>query len=298
MSEAALANKSEHAMAAPFGALTPGGFERAIIAVTANLPNNWFGLRVAIGLRRLVMSSHEDDFGLDVERWGLHLRLHPRRNGCEKNLLFTPQMYEVPERVELASEIDEGKAAGRPFCFVDIGANVGLFSFFVASRAGPHAKIIAIEPEPTNLSRMRFNLAANPQIPIQVLGLALGENAGRLSLEVDCRDRGGTRTAPLNEHNQATAVECRPLLEVVTRQQLQYIDALKIDVEGAEDKILVPFFLAAPDALWPNLIIIEDTRDLWRTDLNSFLADRGYRVSTRSKLNLMLRRTIAVQHVR
>jgi len=287
---------SEQAAVASFGALAPGWFERAVIAVTAHLPNNWLGLRLAIGLRRLVTSLHEGDFGLDVERWGLHLRLHPRRNGCEKNLLFTPQMYEVPERAELAAEIDKAKGAGRPFCFVDIGANVGLFSFFVASCAGPRAKIIAIEPEPINLSRMRFNLAANPRVPIQILGLALGESHGRLSLEVDHRDRGGTRTAPLNEHNQANAIECQPLSEVATRERLQYINALKIDVEGTEDRILVPFFLGAPDKLWPSLIIIEDTRHLWRTDLHIFLAERGYRVSTRSKLNVMLRRTIAVQH--
>jgi len=283
--------KSEQAMASRFGALAPRPFERAIIAMTSHLPNNWLGLRVAIGLRKLVMNPHEGDFGLDVERWGLNLRLYPRFNGCEKNLLFTPQMYEALERTELILEIDKTKKAGRPFCFLDIGANVGLFSFFVASLAGPRAKIIAIEPEPTSLSRMRFNLAANPHVPIQVLGMALGETAGYVSLEVDRRDRGGTRAVPFDEHKPEDAIECRPLLEVISREQLQYIDALKIDVEGSEDRIVVPFFLGAPDALWPNLIVIEDTRHLWRTDLHSFLAERGYRVSSRSKLNVMLRRT-------
>lgn len=285
-------------MAAGAGALAPGRFERAVMAVTTRLPDNWLGLRLAIGLRRLVMGSHDGDFGLDVVRWGLRLRLYPRRNGCEKNLLFTPQMYEIPERAELTAEIDKAKSASRPFCFVDIGANVGLFSFFVASYAGPRAKIIAIEPESTSLSRMRFNVAANPDISVQVLGLALGETAGYVSLEVDQRDRGGTRTVPLDERAREKAIESRPLLEVVMREQLQYIDALKIDVEGSEDRILVPFFLNAPDVLWPSLIIIEDTRHLWRTDLHSFLAERGYRVSSQSKLNVMLRRTIAVQNVR
>jgi len=66
--------------------------------------------------------------------------------------------------------------------------------------------------------------------------------------------------------------------------------ALKIDVEGAEDKVLVPFFSSAPEALWPNLIIIEDTRNLWRIDLFSLLAERGYIISTRTKLNVMMRR--------
>jgi hypothetical protein len=56
------------------------------------------------------------------------MRLHPRRNGCEKGALFTPQMYETGERKELFADIDKAKAASRPFIFIDIGANVGLFS--------------------------------------------------------------------------------------------------------------------------------------------------------------------------
>jgi hypothetical protein len=47
-----------------------------------------------------------DDEGLDVMHWGMRMRLHPRRNGCEKVALFTPQMYEIPERTELFAEID------------------------------------------------------------------------------------------------------------------------------------------------------------------------------------------------
>ncbi|MGC1939781.1 MAG: hypothetical protein WA697_16255, partial [Pseudolabrys sp.] len=37
--------------------------------------------------------------------WGMRLRLHPIDNGCEKNLLFTPQMYETTELAALSEEI-------------------------------------------------------------------------------------------------------------------------------------------------------------------------------------------------
>jgi len=70
-------------------ALAPGSFDRAVIALTSRLPDNWLGLRLAIALRRLVtMRLAYPDGALDVIRWGLRLRLHPRDNGCEKNLLF------------------------------------------------------------------------------------------------------------------------------------------------------------------------------------------------------------------
>jgi FkbM family methyltransferase len=260
--------------------------DSAVIATTSHLPNNWLGLRLAIGLRRIVtMRLSSRDAGVDVERWGLRMRLHPLDNGCEKGLLFTPQMYEARERAELAGEIET--AAWRPFVFIDIGANVGLFSLFVASRTGPNAIIVAIEPDSENLRRLRFNVAANPGVPIQVLPIALGEVSGLVAVESNHSDRGGTRARPC----ETGMVECLTLLEVLQRDSISSIDALKIDVEGTEDRILVPFFRNAGEDLWPRLILIEDNRDSWRDDLFVVLADRGYIISARTKQNVILRRT-------
>jgi FkbM family methyltransferase len=276
----------------PFGARIPDWFDRAVLAATSRLPDNWLGLRLSIGLRRLVMMRLAGDGGFDVVRWGLSMRLHPRGNGCEKGALFVPQMYEAAERRALRTEIDKARAHGHDFVFVDIGANVGLFSFFVASCAGPHATILAIEPEPENLRRLRFNLAANPNIAIRILPVALGELEETVVLDVHRQDRGGTRTRPLSQGDPVNVmnVESRPLLDVLRQEGLTRIDALKIDVEGAEDVILLPFFSDAPESLWPDLIIIEDTREAWRCDLFSVLAERGYTIATRSRLNVMMRR--------
>jgi hypothetical protein len=82
------------------------------------------------------------------------------------------------------------------------------------------------------------------------------------------------------------------LLEVLRQQGITSIDALKIDVEGAEDRILLPFFKDAERSLWPNLLIIEDARDAWNNDLFSELAQRGYAIETRTKLNVMMRRPV------
>src|SRR5262245_55776433 len=75
-----------------FGTLRPGGLDRAVIAATSALPDTWAGLRLAILLRRIVTMrlARAPIPALDVERWGLAMRLHPLDNGCEKNLLFTP----------------------------------------------------------------------------------------------------------------------------------------------------------------------------------------------------------------
>jgi FkbM family methyltransferase len=279
-------------MSETYGSLAPNWLDTLVIAVTSRLPDNWLGLRLAILLRRIVSMRLGQDGALDVERWGLRLRLYPRHNGCEKNLLFTPQMYEVPERAELTAEIDKAKYARRDFVFVDIGANVGLFSLFVASYAGASAKILAVEPTPETLRRLRFNVAANPDIPIRVIPSALGDSAERVVLEIDEHDLGGTRTRPSHRSDRAGTLyaECRPLLDVLRQEQVAYIDGLKIDVEGAEDKILIPFFTNAPKTLWPAFVIIEDARGSWQAELFSFLAERGYMTVALTKLNVMMRR--------
>lgn len=280
-------------MTEPYGMLAPRWLDRAVIAMTSRLPDNWLGLRLAILLRRLVTKRHSADHGLDVERWGLRMRLFPLQNGCEKGLLFTPQMYEARERAALAAEIDRPRAAGRPFVFVDIGANVGLFSLFVASRAGADADILAIEPEPENVRRLRFNIGANPGLPIRVIATALGESAGSVVLDVPPRDRGGTRTRRLPDEDQAAdapKVECRTLLQVLAQERVQSIDALKIDVEGAEAAILVPFFRDAPQLLWPRFLVIEGAGDLWHAAPFSTLKALGYRVTAQTRQNIMMRR--------
>ena len=54
--------------------------------------------------------------------------------------------------------------------------------------------------------------------------------------------------------------------------------------------MLVPFFRDAPAALWPGLIVIEDSSAEWSADLFAVLASKGYEVSSRTKQNVMLRR--------
>jgi FkbM family methyltransferase len=172
--------------------------------------------------------------------------------------------------------------------FVDIGANVGLFSFFVATCAGPSACILAVEPEKGNLERFFFNMRANPGLPIRVVSAAVAGEAGTLAVEPDRRDRGGTRVRQSAQSGGVT-VEAKTLLQLMTQEGLEWVDALKIDVEGMEDSILSSFFRDAPQRLWPRFILVEDARAVWNTDLFSLLAATGYSVASRSRQNVMLR---------
>ncbi|MDJ0931990.1 hypothetical protein [Breoghania sp.] len=73
------------------------------------------------------------------------MRLYPFANVCERRVLFTPQFFDAEERALLADHIRDD------MIFVDVGANVGIYSLFVAGLVGPEARIIAVELQPLAL---------------------------------------------------------------------------------------------------------------------------------------------------
>src|SRR3954470_20569992 len=235
----------------PYGAHRPGAVPQAVLAVTRGLPANWLGLRLSMPLRRMAINALGDR-PIDTTLWNARVRLYPSRNSCEKNALFTPQMFDLHERNVLAAALDRRLAAGESFTFVDIGANVGLYSLFVAARGGGGARVLAIEPQPGIRQRLTYNRQANPDLNIDIVPFAAADHEGEIELLIDTRDSGGTR---LNKGSAAphggetVRARCRPLLTILHDAGIVAIDALKLDIEGAEDWALAPFLREASDAL-------------------------------------------------
>jgi hypothetical protein len=67
------------------------------------------------------------------------------------------------------------------------------------------------------------------------------------------------------------------------------VDALKIDVEGYEDRVLTGFFQQAPQALWPRAVVIEHlSRNEWLDDCIAGMLARGYAESGKTRSNTLL----------
>lgn len=258
-----------------------------VIAATRAMPANWLGLAFAKILRKsMLQRCRHTGEGIDTELWGLRLRLYPARNGCEKGALFTPQMYDVNERAALARAI--AGTQDRPFVFVDIGANAGLYSLYVAAQTKDKAKIIAIEPNPEMVQRLTFNIKTNMLHSILVFPEAVTETAGTVDFVIDRRDSGGSALMSHRQAGEKISVPGRRLKAIIQEADVDHITALKIDIEGAESEALAPFLADVPASMLPRLIIIEDTRSVWKYDLFYMFRALGYQECGRSKHNCIL----------
>lgn len=273
-----------------FGAYAPRPLIRTALAITRAMPETWIGRRVALALRQMAIRVL-DGAPVDVEVLGARMRLFPYKNVCEKKVLFTPQFFDTEELGLLAAQIDAVNAADGAFTFLDIGANVGAYSVFVAAKAGPRARILAIEPQPDVFERLVFNIRQNRWPTVKAIACAVADKSGELTLFLDPQNSGESSLKILTTSSASSMkVPAKTLMQLVEEEGFGHIDAAKLDVEGAEDIILEPFFAAAPRALYPKLLVLEDGSGRWQVDLPRIITEAGYRQVLRTRLNFVFER--------
>ncbi len=262
--------------APPFGACAPNALQRAVIAFTRRRKETWLGKRLSFFARRLVLTGLKRP--LDVESYGLPFRLHPTDNLCEKRILFTPQFFDKAERAYLAAHL------GPDSNFIDIGANVGIYSL-LAAKAG--ARVLAIEPQPVVFARLAFNIAAGGMGDrVTAVQGAVADRNGVLEIVIDEKNLG--HSGADTKGGGRITVPCRPLLALMDDHGIARADVMKIDVEGAEDIILSAFFDAAPPDRRPAAIILENAPARWGTNCVALCRDNGYRLVETTHMNVIL----------
>lgn len=263
----------------PFGTYRLDRRQEKCLRWAQSMPVGWMGRRVALVLRKSVLM---DDTGvIDAVVDGLMMRLYMRDNVSERKFLFMPQFFDAHERGLLKRRLAPGDI------FVDIGANAGIYSMTAAALVGHEGKVLSIEPNPALVDRLVFNMTLNGfdhQMLVEQAGVS--DKAGYFDLVFDASNLGGSSIVAVRSDEKIT-VRCHTLLDIVMKYHLPRIDALKIDIEGAEDKALVPFFKAAPAALYPKTLIVENSPKDWKMDLQAVLQGAGYKLLETTRMNMV-----------
>ena len=164
----------------------------------------------------------------------------------------------------------------------------------LAKHLSQKGRVISFEPNPRAHDRLSKNVSLNeaclsPDIALLQLGVAADEAAFDLHLNPD--NLGGSSLVAGS--GQTVRIPCKPLLSVMREMGVAKINGLKIDIEGAEDAALATFFENAPREMLPDVIVIENSQDLWRIDLFQLFEASGYQLKFKTRLNSVLVKTAA-----
>ncbi len=185
------------------------------------------------------------DAQLDIFFRRAAFRIYGSNNLIEYGLLLNPGYNGV--------EIDFLMAgAGEESNFVDVGCNIGLYSLPLAMHS-PGGRVLAIDANPKMIDRIQWNANASGAANVAVIHTGVGDVSGQCDLLIR-KDDLAIVSVELSSDGQ---MPMRLLHEVIQSEGLKAIHGLKIDIEGFEDKALVPFLNSAPVSLLPKKIVIE-----------------------------------------
>jgi FkbM family methyltransferase len=121
---------------------------------------------------------------------------------------------------------------------IDIGANSGYFTMFLASLVGPSGLVVAVEPNPENIKLLEASRRVNGFDQVRIIQAAAGRKTGVLALNVShSNGMTGELPADLDAVFASRPVPCFALDAVLPKDR--NFNLVKIDAEGAELNALI-----------------------------------------------------------
>jgi len=132
------------------------------------------------------------------------------------------------------------------------------------------------------VSRLAWNAKASGLDNIKIYSCAVSDREGQGSLHIRKNDLA--IMSVVEDSDGPVAVTT--LVAVLADAGITRIHGLKIDIEGHEDKALVPYFSTASQEMLPQRIVIEDPNaGEGYPGCAAIFAKRGYHLFGRSKNN-------------
>lgn len=115
---------------------------------------------------------------------------------------------------------------------IDVGANQGIYCCAFGAAVGSGGYVIAVEPIPRQVQRLKSNIDINGFKHCFVIQKAISDREGSASLELANGDTSASIMAA--EKRNCIKVETTSIDQIVKKNKLPRVDFIKLDVEGAE----------------------------------------------------------------
>lgn len=123
---------------------------------------------------------------------------------------------------------------------LDIGANTGLYSL-IAGVHHPPKNIYCFEPMPVIADTLRRNINANHFDHVQVFEMAITDSDGEITLYVPIQGTlpmGSSTSGDFRNNTKPISVIAKTLDTLVSEEQINQVDLMKIDTESTESAVL------------------------------------------------------------
>ena len=163
--------------------------------------------------------------------------------------------------------------------FIDVGANVGVFTVKAAQQVGPTGLVISCEPFLESALQLFRNVRLNRFNHVRIRNMAMGRETAPMQFWMNFNE---PNCFSLIREGDADALNilCVSLDDLAITEKIQRLDYLKLDAEGAEELILAGG--TATIARFHPIIQVEIT-------INSIMLPQGYtRLSAGGKNHLYI----------
>lgn len=121
--------------------------------------------------------------------------------------------------------------------FIDVGANVGLYSALALSTPGFRGRVLAIEPHAESRMYLQKTIEANGG-GAQICDLAASDSPGTLTLYKNPENKGDNRLYPDPLLRGEERIAADTLDNICRRAGIASAQFIKIDVQGAEAQVM------------------------------------------------------------
>ncbi len=157
-------------------------------------------------------------------------------NYFSKNTFYEPEVAHL-----ILNTVKDGQFV------IDVGANIGLFTVLMATLVGPEGLVLAIEPDPLNIEKLKKNLELNQLDNVRIVSTPVWSAEERVTFYKNADNIGGHSLwePSLWAGNSVTKLQ-RPSPSWFTATTLakeialvgRHCTLIKLDTEGADEPIL------------------------------------------------------------
>lgn len=157
---------------------------------------------------------------------GVTMELH-MKDFIERSIYF--DAYEFSCRKIILSYLKLGSV------FIDIGANIGYYSLLANVRVGAIGRVLSFEPNPVTVGMLKTNIRLSAATQIELFEVALSDKDGEARIYCPRNETHGHASMQNQGWQDADSYTVpTKRLDDVLPKNIEHIDLVKIDVEGAE----------------------------------------------------------------